>query len=120
MVDCPRMPRRLGVAGLLLLSLAGCGTVHLDAPEGRPVKLLDRDAKTSVHVEETVWYFAWGGVDLSDTHTSSIIEKNNLAEVKVQVTYDFSDSLINLFATFLSFSRRRIVLDGNPVKKETP
>jgi hypothetical protein len=105
---------------LLLLVAAGCGTVHLDAPEGRRVKVLDRDAPTTVHVEETVWYFAWGGVDLSDTHTATIIEKHDLAEVKLHVTYDFSDSLINLFATFLSFSRRRIIIDGNPVRKESP
>jgi len=105
---------------LLLAAVAGCGTVHLDAPEGRRVKVLDRDAPTTVHVEETVWYFAWGGVDLSDTHTATIIEKHDLAEVKLHVTYDFSDSLINTFATFLSFSRRRIIIDGNPVRKESP
>ena len=106
--------------GLLLLSVAGCGTVHLDAPEGRRVKVLERDAPTTVHVEETVWYFAWGGVDLSDTHTATIIQKHDLAEVKLHVTYDFSDSLINTFATFLSFSRRRIIIDGNPAGKESP
>jgi hypothetical protein len=105
---------------LMLVVAAGCGTVHLDAPEGRRVKVLERDAPTSVHVEETVWYFAWGGVDLSDTHTAAIIEKHDLAEVKVHVTYDFSDSLINTFATLLSFNRRRIIIDGNPAKKDGP
>jgi len=105
---------------LILAAGTGCGTVHLDAPEGRRVKVLDRDAPTTVHVEETVWYFAWGGVDLSDTHTATIIAKHDLAEVKLHVTYDFSDSLINTFATFLSFSRRRIIIDGNPARKESP
>jgi len=119
MVGMQGMTKSL-VAGLLFLAVAGCGTVHIDAPEGRRVKVLERDAPTSVHIEETVWYFAWGGVDLSDTHTATIIEKNNLDEVKLHVTYNFGDSLINTFATLLSFNRRRIIIDGNPAKKEGP
>lgn len=97
----------------LLLTLVGCGTVHVDAPEGKRVKLLDEDARTSVHVEETVWYFGWGSVDLSDTHTAGLLEKNQLVEARFQVTYNFWDSLLNTFTNILSFSRRRIIIDGN-------
>lgn len=101
------------LAAGLLLTAVGCGTVHVDAPEGKRVKLLDEDAKTSVHIEETVWYFGWGSVDLSDTHTAGLLERNNLAEARFQVTYNFWDSLINTFTNILSFSRRRIIVDGN-------
>jgi len=106
------------LAPVLLLAAAGCGTVHFDAPEGRRVKVLEEDAPTSVHVEETVWYFGWGAVELSDNHTAGIIERNDLAEVKLHATYSFSDSLLNLFTSILSFSRRRVIIDGNPLKKE--
>lgn len=114
------MIRRSACAALLgsaLLLGAGCGTIHFDVSEGKRVKLLEQDAPTTVHVEETVWYALWGGVDLSDNHTAAIIDRHNLAEVKLHNTYSFWDSVINTFTSFLSFSRRRIVIDGNPVKE---
>ena len=101
------------LAAGLLLTLVGCGTVHIDAPEGKRVRLLQEDAPTSVHVEETVWYFGWGAVDLSDTHTAGLLETHQLSEARFQVTYSFWDSLLNTFTSVLSFSRRRIVIDGN-------
>jgi hypothetical protein len=98
---------------VLVILIAGCGTVHIDAPEGKRVRLLPEDAPTSVHVEETVWYFGWGAVDLSDTHTAGLLETHQLSEARFQVTYNFWDSLLNTFTSVLSFSRRRIIIDGN-------
>ena len=104
------------LASSLFLLEGGCGTVYLDAPEGRRVKLLEENAPTTVHVEETVWYALWGGADLSDNHTARLIEENHLGEVRFQVKYSFLDSLINMITSIFSFSRRRIIIDGNPAK----
>jgi len=102
------------------IRLLGCGTVPFDVPEGRRVKLLEQDAPTSAHVEETVWYALWGAVEIDDNHTARLIEEHDLAEVTLHNTYTFTDSLINTFTAIFSFSRRRIIIDGNPVKKGDP
>ena len=102
-------------AVLLLLALVttGCGTVHFDVPEGARVKLLEIDAPASVRVERTCWYALWGAKPLGDNHTASMIAENHLAEVRLHNQYSASDVIINTFTSIVSFSRRRIIVEGN-------
>ena len=93
--------------------MAGCGTVHFDVPEGARVKLLEVDAPTSVRVERTVWYALWGSKPLGDNHTASIIAEHHLTEVRLHNQYAASDVIINTFTSIASFSRRRIIVEGN-------
>jgi hypothetical protein len=99
--------------GAALLLGAGCGTVHFDVPEGARVKLLDADAPATVHDERTVWYAVWGAVELGDTHTASTIAEQHLAEARFRTQYNAWDAIINTFTNLLSFSRRRIIVEGN-------
>jgi hypothetical protein len=102
------------LAILAVLALNGCGTVHFDAPEGRRVKVLDFDTPTTITVEWTVWYALWGAKPLSDNHTAGMIEAYNLKEVRLHNLYSGSDTVINTFTSIFSFSRRRIIVEGNP------
>jgi hypothetical protein len=112
---CARFSALWGAAALLLLTLgaAGCGTVHFDVPEGARVKLLEVDAPTSVRVERTCWYAGWGADPLDDNHTASIIAEYQFTEVRLHTLYSASDAIINTFTSIFSFSRRRIVVEGN-------
>ncbi len=94
--------------------LAGCGTVVFDVPEGRKVKLLEVDAPTSITIERVVWYALWGAIPLDDNHSASIIDHYDFKEVRMHNEYSASDSIINTFTSIVSFSRRRIVVEGNP------
>jgi len=92
---------------------AGCGTVHFDVPEGARVKLLEVDAPTSVRVERTCWYALWGAKPLGDNHTASMIAEHQLTEVRLHNQYSASEVIINTFTSIVSFSRRRIIVEGN-------
>ena len=107
------------VAALAMpLFLAGCGTIHFDVPPGTRLKLLERDAPASVRIERSVWYALWGGVELSENHTAPLIREFDLVEVRLHNQYTFLDVLINTFASLLSFSRRTVIVEGNPAPGE--
>ncbi len=94
--------------------LGGCGTVVFDVPEGSKVKLLEVDAPVSITVERTVWYALWGGIPLDDNHTASTIGYYDLKEVRMHTEYSASDTIIDTFTSIVSYSRRRIIVEGNP------
>ena len=118
----PKIKNRFGCAWFLkflLLSagvnfLAGCGTVVFDVPQGSKVKLLEVDAPVSITVERTIWYALWGGIPLDDNHSASIVGYYNLKEVRMHTEYSVSDSIIDTFTSIVSYSRRRIIVEGNP------
>ena len=112
---CARFSALSGAAACLLLALGagGCGTVHFDVPEGARVKLLEVDAPVAVRVERTCWFALWGAEPLDDNHTASIIAEHRLTEVRLHNEYSASDAIINTFTSIFSFSRRRIVVEGN-------
>jgi hypothetical protein len=113
--------KKPSVALLMLMVLAaGCGTVHFDVPKGARVKLLEVDAPTSLRVERTVWYALWGGKPMGDNHTASIIAEYHFKEVRMSNGYSASDSIINTFTSIVTFSRRRIIVEGNPTTEPTP
>jgi len=100
--------------GLLLpLLLAGCGTVHLDVPEGTRVKLLEQDAPASRTVERKVWFAFWGATEISDNHTASMIGENRLTEVRVRVEYTAWDVILNTLLVVTGFTRRSVTVEGN-------
>ena len=106
---------------ILLAITAGCGTVHFDVPQGTRIKLLEVDSPTSMRVERTVWYALWGGKPMGDNHTASIIAQYHFKEVRMSNGYSASDSLINTFTSIVTFSRRRIIVDGNTtITEATP
>jgi len=100
--------------------LAGCGTVHFDAPPGQRVKLLTLDDPTSVRVEHKIWYAGWGGKVLNGNHTAPLIATNQLVEVKMFTELTVGDNLINPITSVFSFSRRTLVIEGNPRKASAP
>jgi hypothetical protein len=113
------MKRIAPLLGLALL-LPACGTIYFDVPAGRRVKLLERDAPTTVRVEQTIWYAGWGAKPLTNNHTAPIIEEHDLAEVRLYNQQTALDSIINAVVVFLSFSRRTMRVEGNPAQETAP
>jgi hypothetical protein len=101
----------------VLLFLPACGTIHFDVPEGKRVRLLPRDAPTTVRVVQPIWYVGWGAKPLGSNHTAPIIEDHNLKEVKLYNQQSLTDSILNTFTVFLSFSRRTMIVEGNPAEE---
>jgi hypothetical protein len=106
--------------GIGVVVLAGCGTVHFDAPPGQRVRLMTRDEKAHIRIQRTVWYAFWGGKPLNDNHTASCIATNRLVEVKMSTEATVLDSILNPFTGILSFSRRTLVVEGNPRPEAAP
>jgi len=107
----------IAIAGLFL---AGCGTVHFDAPPGQRVRLLTQDEPADIRVEHKIWYAWWGTKVMNGNHTAPLIATNHLAEVKMFTELSVVDSVINPFTSVLSFSRRTLVIEGNQAKKASP
>ncbi len=103
-----------------VVALTGCGTIHFDVLKGKRVKLLERDAPTSVCIERPIWYALWGGIALSENHTAPFIDSHDLVEVKLHNQQSLWDSIINTFTVILSFSRRTMVIEGNPAGEVSP
>ncbi len=93
--------------------LAGCGTVPLEVPPGRSVRLLHQDEKASVRVEKTIWYYGWGWNPLTENSTAPIIEEHDLKEVRFTVTQSFWDTVISTVTSFVSITRRTLIVEGN-------
>ena len=102
-------------AGLLALTfLAGCGTVRLEAPEGRKVRILPEDAPASVRIRRTVWYYLWGGSPISDNTTKQDIEEHDLKEVRIHTEQTLLEGLTNPITAVVSIVRRTLIVEGNP------
>jgi hypothetical protein len=112
-----RVIQHLLILSSAVLFLTGCGTVNFDVPKGQRVKLLTEDDPTTVRVEKKVWYALWGDKPLSENHTAPFIEEYHLTEVKMMTQQDWVDTIINLVVSPLSFSRRTVVIEGNPAKE---
>ena len=93
--------------------LAGCGTVRLEVPPGRDVRLLEADEPAEIHVERTAWYWMWGGNAISDNTPIQEIEKYDLKEVRVHTEQTFIDSILNPITAVVSIVRRKLIVEGN-------
>jgi hypothetical protein len=99
------------VSALLLLS--ACGTVHLDAPPGRAIAVLDEKAETSVRIEKVVWFKWWGSEPLSDAKASTIIEENGLREARLTMVNTLVDGTLGSITGIFGFPRLTLVVEGN-------
>ena len=93
--------------------LSGCGTVRLEVPPGRDVRLLEADEPAEIHVERTLWFWLWGGNAISDNTPIQEIEKYDLKEVRVRTEQTFVDSILNPITAVVSIVRRRLIVEGN-------
>jgi len=102
------------VAPLLFLLLCGCGTVKLQVPEGREVRLLEEDEPASIHLERKLWFWQWGGKPISENTTKPEIEAYNLREIRIITVQTFFDNLITAVTSLVSVTRITLIVDGNP------
>lgn len=101
----------LSALGMMTTS---CGTMYMDAPADSSVKLLPKDAPTTVRVEEKIWFKWWGSEPITHPHTDEIIAEHQLKEVRLLMTNTFGDGLCNVFPGMIGFPRRTLVIEGNP------
>ena len=106
--------RRLLLLGLVAAPWLGCGTMHLVAPPGRDVRIMQADTPAQVHVERTVWFYQWGAKSFSDNSTRQDIEQYNLREVRLDTYQKWYEMLINPITSIISIQRRTLVVEGNP------
>ena len=97
-----------------LFLLSGCGTVRLEVPEGRDVRLLEKEDYASVRVERTVWFWLWGARPISDNSTIQDIEEYNLKEVRLQTEQSMTDNITNVLLIWSTIVRRTMTVEGNP------
>ena len=105
--------RRIRSAAAALLLVAGCGTVEFEAPPGHKVRLLEVDEPTTIQAERKVWYALWGNEPLGDNSTASMIEENDLSEVRMATEQTIIDNIISSVTVFFSFSVRTVYVEGN-------
>jgi len=98
----------------LLLLLCGCGTVSLQVPEGRVVRLLEEDEPASIHVERKLWFWQWGGKPISENTTRPDIEAYNLREIRIITVQTLLDNLITTITSVVSVTRITLIVEGNP------
>ena len=111
----PRIPPRARFIWALLAAavLPGCGTVRLEVPPGRDVRLLETDEPADIHAERTLWFYFWGGKAISDNTPAAEIEKYGLVEVRVRTEQTFIDSILNPITAVVSIVRRTLIVEGN-------
>jgi hypothetical protein len=113
--DALFMVRRLPVAALfvLLLGTAGCGTVRLEVPPGRSVRLLEVDEPAGVRVQRTVWFWLWGARPISDNTTCEDIRALDLAEVRMRTEQTMVDNVVTVIGSLVTITRRTLIVEGN-------
>lgn len=92
---------------------SGCGTVRLEVPEGREVRMLAQNESAEIRVERIVWFWLWGARPISDNTTKSDIEKYNLKEVRAYTTQTMTDNIVLIMTSFVSIVRRTLIVEGN-------
>ena len=101
------------VALVVLLLLPGCGTVRLETPPGREVRILQADEPVEIHSRRTVWFWLWGARPISDNTTKSDIEKYDLREVRMHTEQTFFETITNPITALVSIVRRTLIVEGN-------
>jgi hypothetical protein len=107
-----RTARRLFGAAILL-GAAGCGTIRLELPPGRTVRLLEVDEPAELRSERTVWFWLWGGKPISDNTAREDIEALDLAEVRIHTEQTMADNIVTLFGSLVTITRRTLIIEGN-------
>lgn len=112
-----RMNNLAPTSALLMyaLSMGGCGTLYMNAPPGSDIKLLSRDAPTTVKIEKHIWFKWWGGQPLhpEEAHAASIIKDAGLKEARIRMTNTLVDGLYSIIPGAFGFPRRTLIVEGN-------
>ena len=110
--------RGLCIPGLPLACFAcaastGCGTVRLEVPPGRDVRLLEVDEPAEIRVQRTVWFWLWGGEPISDNTAMTEIEQYDLKEVRMRTEQTLLDGILTPITAIVSIVRRTMIVEGN-------
>lgn len=110
--------RRARAARTLVLlaavaAVSGCGTVRLEVPEGRTVRLLEEREPASIRVERKVWFWLWGGKPISDNTTEQDILEHDLKEIRIRTEQTFVDSVVTTLCGVFSITVRTLTVEGN-------
>jgi hypothetical protein len=110
-------PRRILTLGLLAsLAALGCFSVPIEPPAGTRVRVLSGDAPVDVVEEYRAWFVVWGLFPLTDTRVADVIQREQLAEVRVRTVDTVPDALIAFVYTVLApvgILPQTIVVEGN-------
>ena len=106
---------RLFFICLNCLLLSACFTTRLEAPEGREVRIMAAGERASFHKEYKDWYLLSGLLPIWRTNTAELIDKERLAEVRVQTEDRVEDGVITLITEelLLGLFPQTIVIEGN-------
>lgn len=98
------------LVAVLFISLPGCTTLYVDAPMGRDVKLMTREAPPSTVLRTKAWYFLWGLVP-GDIGTADHISQLRLDAVRVKSEMGVVDWLISAVTGGIVMPRT-VVIEG--------
>ena len=110
---------RLSCRAVLLLAAVacamqtGCGTVRLEVPPGRQVRLLEVDEPAEIRVQRTVWFWLWGGEPISDNTAMTEIERYDLKEVRMRTEQTLLDGILTPITALVTIVRRTLIIEGN-------
>ena len=96
----------------LALTLTGCFTTDLTAPRGKSVRILSQNEPAAFRDEHKDFYLLYGVLPIWRTKPQEIIEREGLAEVRVQTEDTVSDAVINVLTGLIVFPQT-VVVEGN-------
>lgn len=105
------------ISSLIICSfLLNCGTVLVNAPTGKDVKLLSEADATTVKTTMRCWYLLYGLVSISGNSTGKVIAEKGLTNVKVKTYYGVMDYIFGLLLGGLTVSTRTVEIEGTTGK----
>jgi len=107
-----------GLFSLLIICslLLNCGTVLVNAPADKQVKLLSETDATTVKTTMRCWYLLYGLVPISGNSTDKIIAEKGLTNVKVKTYYGVMDYIFGILLGGLTLSTRTVEIEGTTGK----
>jgi len=116
-----KMRTFIAPAGLVFLALmlTGCFITDLTAPRGKSVRIMSQNEPAAFRDEHKDFYLLYGVLPLWRTKPEEIIEREGLAEVRVQTEDTVSDAVINLITGLIVFPQT-VVVEGNYAPEHGP
>ena len=103
---------------ILSLSLTGCFTTTLSAPEHMPVRLMAEGEKAAYQNEYKDWYLLGGLLPIYRHNIPELIREQKLVEVRVRTEDRFSDGVITFLTDFIiPLFPQTIVVEGNTAEQ---
>ena len=96
------------------LSMGGCFTTTLSAPEKQQVRILAQDEKAQFKTEFKDWYILGGLIPVYRHNIPDLIQDEHLVDVRVQTEDRISDGVITFLTNYiLPVFPQSIVVEGN-------